>query len=75
MLIAFAVVSIPNAVVEEKETGRAMGMKSKHAQEAKANDVRFSDVKGINVAKVELEEIVEHLKRPDKFTRLDGKLP
>ena len=37
--------------------------------------VTFDDVKGCTEAKAELEEVVEFLKSPTKFTRLGGRLP
>jgi ATP-dependent metalloprotease len=37
--------------------------------------VRFSDVHGCDEAKEELQELVEFLKSPDKFSKLGGKLP
>jgi len=37
--------------------------------------VRFSDVKGVDEAKEELQFIVEFLKNPEKFSRLGGTLP
>jgi len=37
--------------------------------------VTFADVAGADEAKVELEEIIEFLKDPQKFTKLGGRLP
>lgn len=37
--------------------------------------VTFEDVAGIDEAKEELTEIVEFLKKPEKFTRLGGRIP
>ena len=38
-------------------------------------DVRFSDVEGIDEAKAELMEVVEFLRKPDRYTRLGGHIP
>lgn len=38
-------------------------------------DVTFENVKGVEEAKQELQEIVEFLRNPDKFSVLGGKLP
>lgn len=37
--------------------------------------VTFNDVAGLDEAKVELQEIVEFLKNPQKYTKLGGKIP
>ncbi len=39
------------------------------------NKVTFNDVAGIDEAKGELEEIIDFLKDPKKFTRLGGRIP
>ena len=50
--------------------------RSKHRVLSKASTgITFDDVAGIDEAKDEVEEIIEFLKHPKKFTRLGGRIP
>jgi cell division protease FtsH len=57
--------------------GGAMGFGKSKAKllTEKQGRVTFDDVAGIDEAKEELEEIVEFLRSPQKFSRLGGKIP
>ncbi|MBB2175499.1 ATP-dependent zinc metalloprotease FtsH [Gluconacetobacter johannae] len=57
--------------------GRAMGFGKSRARmlTEKQGRVTFDDVAGIDEAKSELQEIVDFLRDPQKFTRLGGKIP
>lgn len=55
-----------------KRTGVARADAEVKAENQKA---RFADVHGCDEAKEELQELVEFLKNPDKFSTLGGKLP
>lgn len=57
--------------------GGAMGFGKSKAKmlTEKSGRVTFDDVAGIDEAKEELEEIVEFLRNPQKYSRLGGKIP
>ncbi len=57
--------------------GKAMSFGKSKARllNNQANKVTFNDVAGVEEAKEELQEIIEFLKSPKKFTRLGGRIP
>ncbi len=65
--------------LRQVQIGAGKGMsfgKSKAKQLAESQiRVTFNDVAGIDEARAELQEIVEFLREPKKFTKLGGKIP
>ncbi len=57
--------------------GKALSFGKSRARlmDDKGDKVTFANVEGIDEAKEELEEVVEFLKNPNKFTRLGGRIP
>ena len=57
--------------------GRAMsfGKSKAHMVKQDENKVTFDDVAGLKEEKEELEEIVDFLRRPDKYTKLGARIP
>ncbi len=51
--------------------------KSKAKEFSKESEIKvnFNDVAGLQEAKIEIKEIVDFLKTPDKYTKLGGKIP
>jgi cell division protease FtsH len=58
-------------------SGKAMSFGKSKARmlNSHTNKVTFVDVAGVEEAKEELQEIIEFLKNPKKFTRLGGRIP
>ncbi len=57
--------------------GKAMSFGKSRARliTDKTKKVTFADVAGVNEAKAELEEVIDFLKDPKKYTKLGGRIP
>ncbi len=57
--------------------GRAMSFGRSRAKLQSSEDINvtFKDVAGVEEAKEELQEIIEFLKEPEKFSKLGGRIP
>jgi ATP-dependent metalloprotease len=64
-----------NLLVETSGMLRKVGGAQNAEARPELQTTRFSDVHGCEEAKEELQEIVEFLKSPEKFSNLGGKLP
>lgn len=53
----------------------SFGKSKAHEIEGEMIGVKFDDVGGVGEAEVELREVIEYLKTPEKFTRIGAKLP
>ena len=72
LVVVFGVILIKNILGANSKSFNFGKTKAQVAQNVK---VRFTDVAGIDEEKEELQEIVEFLKNPQKFTELGAKIP
>jgi ATP-dependent metalloprotease len=75
-LITYICLALVTLAVESLGSLKKIGGgKTDNEAKAEQQTARFSDVHGCDEAKEELQELVDFLKNPEKFSTLGGKLP
>lgn len=75
VLVTYFTLVIMTIVVEASGILKKVGGFTSTEAQAQDQSTRFSDVHGCDEAKEELQEVVQFLKDPSKFSSLGGKLP
>ncbi|KAJ8115776.1 hypothetical protein ONZ43_g4593 [Nemania bipapillata] len=74
-LVTYVTLILITMVIESLSALRRPGSKVDSEVKAEQQKARFSDVHGADEAKEELQDMVDFLRNPEKYSQLGGKLP
>lgn len=66
---------LPLLIILARSLDTQLGRKNQKVKKSSTTHVRFRDVAGMESAKIELIEVVELLKHPSKYAKLNAKAP
>ena len=75
VLVGYFALVMLQLVIDATGVLKKVGYGTANEAQPQQQTVRFSDVHGCDEAKEDLQELVEFLKNPEKFSSLGGKLP
>lgn len=75
VLVGYICMVVLQLAIDASGVLKRVGGGAANEAQPQQQTVRFSDVHGCDEAKEELQELVEFLKNPEKFSTLGGKLP
>lgn len=75
VLVGYFALVMLQLVIDATGVLKKVGYGATNEAQPQQQTVRFSDVHGCDEAKEDLQELVEFLKNPEKFSTLGGKLP
>ena len=75
LLIGYIVMVVLQLAIDASGILKRVGAGGSNEAQPQQQTVRFSDVHGCDEAKEDLQELVEFLKNPERFSALGGKLP
>ena len=74
-VVGYIIMVVLQLIVDATGVLKKVGYGAANEAQPQHQTARFSDVHGCDEAKEELQELVEFLKNPEKFSTLGGKLP
>ena len=75
LLIGYIAMVVLQLAIDASGILKRVGASGSNEAQPQQQTVRFSDVHGCDEAKEDLQELVEFLKNPERFSALGGKLP